>query len=144
MADEAPPSIDLALPNLGSIASGTGGGFIIDSSLASFAVDKDDLGAGDLFDSDDLDERPEPISRIPPRYPPNLRSAGATGNVTLEFVVNEKGLVTNVKVRKTSNAKFNKAAIEAVKKWKFKAGVKNGKRVKSRFVVPINFKLKPR
>ena len=144
MAEEAPPSIDLAIPNLGNISSGTGGGFIIDSSLASFAVDSDDLDASDLFDSDELDERPEAVSKIPPRYPSNLRNAGATGNVTLEFVVNEKGIVSNVKVKKTTNSKFNKAAIEAVEKWKFKPGIKNGKRVKSRFVVPINFKLKSR
>ena len=40
--------------------------------------------------------------------------AGATGNVTVAFVVNERGLVTNAKVKKSTNAKFNKAAIEAV------------------------------
>lgn len=142
MAEESPPSIDLAIPNLGSISSGTGGGFIIDSSLAAFAANSSDLDAGDLFDSNDLDDPPQVVSKVPPRYPSNLRRAGATGNVTVSFVVTEKGLVTNARVKKSTNAKFNRAAIEAVEKWKFKAGVKGGKKVKTRVVIPINFKLR--
>ena len=142
MVEDVPRGIDLALPDLGTIASGTGEGFIIDSALTSFAVDSSDLGTGDLFDSSELDDPPQIVSKIPPRYPSNLRRAGATGNVSVSFVVSEKGLVTNVKIKKSTNAKFNKAAIEAVEKWKFKAGVKGGKKVKTRVIVPINFKLK--
>ncbi len=85
---------------------------------------------------------PRSSRRCPPRYPSNLRRAGATGNVTVAFVVTEKGLVTDVKIKKSTNAKFNKAAIEAVGKWKFKPGVKAGKKVKTRVVIPINFKLR--
>ena len=55
-------------------------------------------------------------------------------------IVDEKGKVVQPKVKTTTNKKFNQAAITAIKQWKFKPAVKDGRRVKTRWVVPFNFK----
>ena len=58
-------------------------------------------------------------------------------------VVTADGRVINVIAVDTTHHGFNDSAIKAVGKWKFKPGVKNGRKVNTRMAVPINFNIIP-
>ncbi|MCW1886521.1 energy transducer TonB [Luteolibacter flavescens] len=63
--------------------------------------------------------------RMPkPTYPASARSAGLQGRVTVTFTVDERGYVVNTRVSSSTNPIFNEAALAAVRRWKFRPGVR--------------------
>jgi TonB family protein len=84
---------------------------------------------------------PSVVHRDPPIYPRAMKKSGLIGEVTISFVVDKKGDVTNPVVVRSNNPGFDAAAIEAVLKWKFKPGIKDGKPVSTRMQIPIIFHL---
>jgi protein TonB len=101
------------------------------------------LGAGmkDLFDVANLDQVPVARAQIAPNYPFEMRRAGITGTVTLEFIVSSSGDVVACQVVKSSQREFEQPAIQAVSKWKFKPGRKGGRAVNTRCQIDIPFTL---
>lgn len=92
-----------------------------------------------IFNKDDLDKAPEAASRVNPRYPFELKRQGLAGAVVLRFVVDSRGDVSDVEVVSANYPEFGKSAAEALLKWKFKAGMKDGNRVNTRMELPMNF-----
>lgn len=78
------------------------------------------------------------------RYPIADFEQGREGKVYVTFVVTEEGTLTQVNVSKGVTATMNDEAVRALrqlqKKWK--PGQFQGKRVRVRYNLPINFKLK--
>lgn len=87
-------------------------------------------------------EAPVVTSRVEPRYPDNYRKAGVAGIVILEAAISDKGDVEQTNVIKSVAPGLDMAAAEAVRQWKFKPAMKNGKPVPVLFNLTINFKLK--
>lgn len=96
-------------------------------------------GAEMLFSIADLDQKPRPLFQSPPNYPPDLRKKGLEGTVSIVFVVDPQGRVTNPQVEKSSHPGFEKPALEAIRQWRFEAGEKSGKKVAFKMRVPITF-----
>jgi protein TonB len=86
-------------------------------------------------------EPPVPVRMVPPAYPYELKRNGVTGVVSLVFEVDEKGDVVDPKVVKSSNAQFEQPALEAIVKWKFKPGRKDGVPAKMKIAIPMQFNL---
>jgi len=91
------------------------------------------LGEGDTgikqFRGNDNNEA-RPIVRIPPKYPMDAMRNGIQGWVRLAFDVNEIGKVVNVSVIDSQPKRiFDKAARQALRKWKYQAKSVNGKSV---------------
>jgi periplasmic protein TonB len=84
-------------------------------------------------------EPPVPVRMVPPQYPYELKRDGVTGVVTLTFEVDEQGNVVDPKVQKSSNPGFERPALDAIAKWKFKPGKKDGVPVKMKIGVPLQF-----
>lgn len=84
-------------------------------------------------------EPPVPLRTVPPKYPADLRSIGISGLVVIVCDVDEKGAVVAAKVEKSSNDAFNRAAIEAVEKWKFRPAQMDGKPTAAQIKVPVKF-----
>ena len=61
------------------------------------------------------------------------------GVVSVIFVVDASGKVVNPRIEKSSNAAFEKPALDAVKQWKFEPAVKGGQRVACTMRQPIRF-----
>lgn len=100
------------------------------------------LGKGlEIFDISKLDQIPEPKYRVDPQYPFEMRRAGITGEVVVEFIVDANGKVMNAFAAKSSQREFEANAVQAVSKWTFKPGRKNGRNVNTRMQVPIVFTL---
>jgi protein TonB len=93
----------------------------------------------DTFDVTELEKRPEPLSQVPPVYPAELRRAKVEGSVTLVFVLNEEGRVEDPRVESSSRPEFEKPALDAIRRWKFRPGMKDGKAVSTYMRLPMRF-----
>lgn len=97
---------------------------------------------GTIFNLADLDRAPVPVFQPAPVVPPLLKQEGISATVRIEFIVTADGRVVNVMAVDTTNHGFNESAIKGVSKWKFKPGIKNGRKVNTRMAVPIVFNVK--
>lgn len=101
------------------------------------------LGSGmkDLFDVANLDQ--PPVLRVPvnPNYPFEMRRAGISGEVLVEFIVDTNGNVAAIQVVRSSQREFEQPALQAVQKWKFRPGKKGGRNVNTRVQQVITFNL---
>lgn len=60
------------------------------------------------------------VSTPPPSYPPDALRSGQSGEVQVEFTVGTDGSVSNVRVvRATPPRVFDRAAVAAVRRWRF-------------------------
>jgi protein TonB len=84
---------------------------------------------------------PALVKRVEPTYPAVAVAAKLTGTVILEVVVNEEGSVQDVTVLRSVGA-LDRAAIDAVKEWRYSPLVLNG--IPTPFVVTVtlNFSLR--
>jgi len=81
--------------------------------------------AGSGGDSDYL-----PIVKVAPQYPRRAASKGIEGYVVLEFTVSKLGTVVDPKVIEADPPNiFNRAAINAAKKFKYKPKIEDGKAI---------------
>lgn len=136
----AEPSEPLDLSQLEIALNPSGGGGL----AGDFAVQLDTRidraqGMNAVFSMDQLDQRPRVIYQPSPRYPPQLQRRGIEGRVYIVFVVDGRGRVTNAKIQQSSHKAFEKPALQAVRKWKFEPGKRNGEPVQFRMRVPITF-----
>ena len=84
---------------------------------------------------------PKALHQARPEYPVAMSRSGLKGGVTVEFVIMEDGSVQNPVVKKSNHPAFDEPAIEAILKWKFAPGKKNGKPVKVHAQQLIEFSL---
>ena len=99
----------------------------------------DMVAAIEVFELSQVDKPPTATMVIPPQYPRSLQQSGTAGSVTLVFVLDEKGRVKQPTVEASSHVAFERAALEAVKKWMFEPAVKDGKSVRARVRQSIRF-----
>ena len=84
-------------------------------------------------------EPPVPVRTVPPEYPDELRRDGVSGLVMVKCSIDAQGNVSEAEVEKSSNAAFEKPAVAAVKKWKFKPAKQDGAPVAIKVSIPIKF-----
>ncbi len=78
----------------------------------------------------------------PPSYPRLARRRGYEGTVVLEVLVTEDGRVGALDVARSSgHGMLDKAAVHAVKGWRFKPGRKGDRPVSMRVHIPVRFRL---
>ena len=83
-----------------------------------------------------------PLVRIQPMYPRRAAIAKIEGFVTIEFTITETGSVTDPKVVEANPQRvFDRDAIRAILKWKFKPRVVDGRPVARRATQTLDFKL---
>lgn len=93
------------------------------------------------FTMDQLSQRPAARVQPQPAYPYEMSHAGISGDVVVEFIISEHGDVIDARVIRSSHREFETPAMQAVLKWKFKAGRKDGKAVKVRASQLLEFNL---
>jgi protein TonB len=68
-----------------------------------------------------------PLVRVEPQYPIGAKQKGIEGWVELMYTITKLGTVTDIVITATSAGKiFNRAAIQAVSKWKYNPKIENG------------------
>jgi periplasmic protein TonB len=75
---------------------------------------------------------------VAPKYPVEARSGGAEGTVVLKAVIDENGQVDGLRLVE-GNATLATAAIQAVKQWRYRPYVRDGKAQPFQTVVIVDF-----
>ena len=137
LAAETPQAIPLSA-SLETVG-GAGGG------LAGFGdfkeMTKPESVKDDVVDAGDLEKKPEPMSQVAPAYPAELRKAKIEGVVTLLFLLSEEGRVEDARVENSSRPEFEKPALDAIRKWRFRPGMKDGQAVRTYLRMPMRFRV---
>ena len=94
-----------------------------------------------VFDVSEVDQDPKRVATVRPVYPLNLKMREIEGWVRLFVVIDETGNVVKAQAQRFSHSDFVRPAIDAVLKWKYEPGYKDGMAVKVRRIQPISFKL---
>lgn len=75
-------------------------------------------------------------------YPPDAKTKGITGRVTLQFAVSSRGDVIDVKILRGSDPSFDREAYRVVSSSpKWEAARQGGRAVRQQFVMPVIFDL---
>ncbi len=142
---EAPAPLDLAQLELAlnpSLGDGGGSDFLsrAPAVLSGHAAAAADAATEQIFALADLDQAPRVVFQPAPEYPAALRKQKLDGTVHVLFMVDRTGRVDSPIVQKSTNPAFEAAALQAVKRWRFEPGKRNGEPVVFRMRVPITFK----
>ena len=101
----------------------------------------DTSGIKDLFNISDLDRAPEPIIQPPPVFPYELKAEVSYAHVRVGFIVTAGGDVIFPYIVSSTHRGFERSALDGVVKWKFKPGMKLGRKVNTRVIQPLDFSI---
>ena len=124
----------------GGIGSGSGGGIGSGKGAGLGPGEGGGFGGG-VFRVGGGVSNPVALYMPEPEYSEEARKAKYQGTVVLEVVVDASGHPRNLKVVRSLGLGLDEKAIEAVEKWKFRPGYKDGKPVTVAATVEVNFRL---
>jgi protein TonB len=134
--DDEPPPPDFAMDQSTNLDSGgIGIAAAVDTSMS--------IDSGGGFSMASADGDAVPMVRVPPQYPERAMQRGIEGRVLVEFTISKSGAVKDAKViaAEPSNI-FNKAALKAIRQWKYNPKILNGKAVEQPGIkIAIPFRL---
>lgn len=140
-----PPTMDDApqqVPLMADLDVAVGGGGFLPGFMASSQAGTAEKteAMSETFSAAELEERPQAVSRTDPTYPNEMRKARVEGIVTLALVVDESGHVEEARIEKSSHPDFEKPALEAIRKWRFRPGMKDGQAVRAYLLQTFRFR----
>lgn len=124
--------------SFGASFSLASGGRIGETGTGGEAALAEDLDA--IASASELDQKPRAIVQTPPNYPAELRKKRIAGTVEVTFLVDESGRVAQPRVERSTDPTFDRAALDAVRHWRFEPGTRGGKKVSFKMRVPIAFR----
>ena len=124
----------------GGIGRGSGGG-VGPGSGAGFGPGSGGNMGGGAYRIGGGVSPPQVIFKVEPEYSEEARKAKFQGTVVLFVVVDEKGNPRDLKVIRPLGLGLDQKAIEAVEKWRFKPGMKDGRAVPVQATIEVNFRL---
>ncbi len=109
---------------------------------AGMGLPRADIDLGNLSGAVVLDRDPQPIVRIPPQYPRRAAQRGQEGYVIVEFTIAVDGSVKDPRVVESSSSVFDREAVRAVSRWKYRPQIANGEPIERPGLrVTIDFQL---
>jgi periplasmic protein TonB len=124
----------------GGIGSGSGGG-VGSGKGGGFGPGEGGGVGGGVFRVGGGVTAPALLYKVEPEYSEEARKAKYQGTVLLYIQVDPSGKATNMRVLHSLGLGLDEKAMEAVKKWKFKPGYKDGKPVTVEAQIEVNFRL---
>jgi TonB family protein len=82
-----------------------------------------------------------PLFKPEPEYSEEARKAKFQGSVIVALIVDEKGNPQSIRVIRPLGLGLDEKAIEAVQKWRFKPGLKDGRPVPVTAQIEVSFRL---
>jgi protein TonB len=127
-------------PGMGGLGSGTGGGIGSGNGNGYGKGSGGGMGGG-VYRPGGGVSAPAILMKVEPEYSEEARKAKFQGTVVLMIVVDEHGMPRNLRVVRPLGLGLDEKALEAVSKWRFKPGMKDGKPVATEATVEVNFRL---
>ena len=115
----------LNMPNLTSSV----GSWIIRYAELIPSVDKADLSA------------PVALNKVDPAYPAEFIRDRVEGTVVLYAVIHANGTVDGIRVLESGDQRLNDIAMNALSRWRFRPGTKQGVAVDIEAVVQVPFRI---
>ena len=84
---------------------------------------------------------PELIYKVEPEFSEEARKAKIAGNVLVNVWIDANGNPSHVRVIRPLGMGLDEKAVEAVRQWKFKPGMENGKPVTTEVNIEVNFQI---
>ena len=84
---------------------------------------------------------PRVIFQVEPEYSEDARKAKFQGTVVIALIVDDKGNPREIRVVRPLGMGLDQKAIEAVEKWRFRPGQKDGKAVATQATIEVSFRL---
>lgn len=84
---------------------------------------------------------PSLVRKVEPQYTQEARDANLQGSVLLAVHINKQGVPEHIRVLKGLELGLSENAVAAVKQWKFKPGMKDGKPARVQANIEVNFRL---
>ena len=81
------------------------------------------------------------LYQVEPQFSEEARKAKAAGNVVVNLWVDDKGNPTHVRVLRGVGMGLDEKAVEAVKQYRFKPALENGKPVTVEMNIEVNFQI---
>ena len=82
-------------------------------------------------------------SYVQPVYPPLAKAAKMSGVVVMKAVISKDGSISALEIMSATNPVFNKAAIDAVRQWKYRPYTLNGEPTEVMTTITVNFAVNP-
>lgn len=124
----------------GGIGTGSGGG-IGSGNGTGFGPGEGAGFGGGAYSVGGGVSSPIPIYEPQPPYSEEARKVKYQGTVLLWIIVDAQGNVTDVRVVKPAGLGLDENAVNTVRTWKFKPGMRNGTPVPVRVQVEVSFRL---
>jgi len=142
MADNTMPNMGNPTSNLKgfSMGNGNGGGLGSGNGNGIGPGSGGNTGGGVYHVGGGVSE-PKLIVQVDPEFSEEARKAKFSGDVTVRLVVDENGNPTHVSVVQDVGMGLGEKAVEAVRQYKFKPAMKDGKPVKVEVYVVVKFQI---
>lgn len=124
----------------GGIGNGKGGG-VGNGNGPGYGPGSGGGVGGNVFRVGGGVSAPVLLSKTEPEYSEEARKAKHQGTVMLVVNIDPSGHATNIRVAKSLGLGLDEKAIEAVQRWKFSPGKKDGKPVTVEAYIEVNFRL---
>jgi len=83
---------------------------------------------------------PSVLLKVEPEYSDLARGVRGEGRVVLSMTIDEGGVPRAIKVARSLSLPLDQRAIEAVEKWRFRPGMKDGKPVAAQASIEVRFR----
>ncbi|MEO7027975.1 MAG: TonB family protein [Acidobacteriaceae bacterium] len=142
MADSKMPDLGVPNSNLHGFSMGNGNGSGIGSGNGSGIGPGSggNTGSGPMHVGGSV-RAPSVLYSVEPEFSEEARKAKFSGNVQVYLWVDENGNPSHVKVVRGVGMGLDEKAVEAVRQYKFKPALQNGKPVKVDLYIDVNFQI---
>ena len=98
----------------------------------------------ELKESNDSSALTAPVAttKVDPAYPPDVLRDHVEGTVTLYAIIRADGVVDGIRVLDSLDSRLDQNAVDALSRWRFRPGIKNGAVVAVEAVVQIPFRMR--
>jgi TonB family protein len=131
---------------LRSFASGTGAAGIGQGSSASNGLgttpgSRSSRLGGPIYNLKEVSVPPVLLHKVDPEYTEQARLSRYNGIVLLRLVIDERGTPRDIHVLRSLGLGLDEKAVEAVRQWRFRPGLKDGRAVAVNANIELNFRL---
>lgn len=140
MADNVMPNVGLSQAAIAGISLGNGRGTGLGAGDgAGSGEGSGGSNGGGLRHVGGSVSKPEVLFWVEPEFSEEARKAKASGDVTVDLWVDEQGRPTHVRVVRGMGMGLDEKALEAVKQYRFKPAMENGRPVVVEMNVSVSF-----